>query len=432
MTAITLIILIYFAVLVGLTLFFSVKESQLWKSTLIVLVVSLFSLALWFPGENGYTPKDRLIPGLDLKGGTTLVYDVKVPVDSDAERVIDETIAILSKRVDPSGTRNLVWRQVAGNRLEVQMPLPDPETSRRRKTYQETKQAVIKGNISEQELDAKLRGGGEQREADLRTLAGSNAELANTLDELTKAYDVLSAAAEANQAAQEAYDNAEAAIKALPATATEAESEKARALADDLRKELQDIALTYLDAKDSYDAAKKAVLNQNITEFELDRIEELPMPANPDAEGVINQRRDAANELIAQRPNKKDAINAWYDAYAAYESKKGQLDDPEDLIKLLQGSGVLEFRIVPRIDDPGLDVPSYREQLAELGPRAGRDKAWVWCVIDDMSQYVEGAESLKAVQEDPKATLPVKATLRSFNATRTVITFCWATSRAWQ
>ncbi len=402
MTAITLIILIYFAVLVGLTLFFSVKESQLWKSTLIVLVLSLFGMALWFPGADGYTPKDRLIPGLDLKGGTTLVYDVKVPVDSDAERVIDETIAILSKRVDPTGTRNLVWRQVAGSRLEVQMPLPDPETIRRREVYQEAKTAVLTGNISEQELDAKLRSSGDQREADLRAMAGDDAALASAIEKLTEAHDVLSAAADANQAAQEAYDNAEAAIKALPATASESEIAKARATADDLRKELQDKALTYLDAKDIYDAAKKAVLAQNITEFELDRIEELPLPDDPKAEGVENLRRQATDRLIAERPNKKDAINAWYDAYAAYESKKGQLDDSEDLIKLLQGSGVLEFRIVPRTDDPGLDVESYVEQLEELGPRAGRDRAWVWCEIDDLSKYVDGAEQLAKAKANPE------------------------------
>ncbi len=401
MTVTTTLILIYFAVFIGLTLFFSVKESQLWKSTLIVLVLSLFGLALWFPGEDGYGPRDRLIPGLDLAGGTTLVYDVKVPVDRDAKSVIDDAISILSKRVDPSGTRNLVWRQVAGNRLEVQMPLPDPETSRRRKVYDDARKVVLAGNISEQELDVKLRASGVQREADLLALAGDNTELIEQLQALADAYDVLSAAAGANQLAQEAFDKAQAAIKDLPATASESDIERAKALADDLRKDLQDKALTYLDTKDVYDAAKKSLLGSNITEFELDRIEALPLPDNPEAEGVENLRREAADALIKARPRKADAVNAWYDAYASYESKKGQLDDPEDLIQLLQGSGVLEFRILPEPNDPGVDVESYREQLAELGPRAGRDKAWVWCEIDDITEYIDDKDNMPRLEENP-------------------------------
>jgi SecD/SecF fusion protein len=402
MTATTLLILVYFAVLIGLTLFFSVKESPLWKTTLIALVLSLFGLALWFPGADGYGPKDRLKPGLDLAGGTTLVYDVKVPTASDAKSVIDDTISILSKRVDPSGTRNLVWRQVAGNRLEVQMPLPDKETSRRREAYQTAREAVLTGNISAQDLDAKLRLDGDQRDAALKVMAGDDTELLGTLLNLTATYDILSATATANNAAQETYDQAEAAIRDLPATASEDQIAKARASADDLRKDLQDKALSYLDARDAYDTANKAVLSANITVAELDRIEELPVP-KVDGPDVENLRRDATEKLAAKRPQKAEDLSAWYDAYASYESKKGQLDDPADLIKLLQGSGVLEFRIVPTPDDPGLDADSYRQQLSELGPRAGRDKPWIWCEIDDIEEFIDGRENLERLESDPQA-----------------------------
>ena len=235
MNTTTLIVLVYFAVLIGMTLYFSVKESQLWKSTLIALVISAFGLALWFPGEGGYRPEDRLKKGLDLAGGTLLVYDVKVPKDRDAKTVIDETISILSKRVDPSGTRNLVWRQVAGNRLEVQMPLPDPETSKRRKAYETARTAVLSGNIAEFDLDSKLRLEGDGRTESLKLLAGDDTELQSNLTKLAQAYDVLAVASAENDVAQLDYDNAEAAIKALPATASEDDIAKARASADDLR-----------------------------------------------------------------------------------------------------------------------------------------------------------------------------------------------------
>lgn len=402
MTVTTLLIPAYFAVLIGLTLYFSVKESQLWKSTLIVLVLSLFGLALWFPGEGGYGPKDKLKPGLDLAGGTTLIYDVKVPSDRDATVIIDDTISILSKRVDPSGTRNLVWRQVAGHRIEVQMPLPDKETGRRRDAYKAARKAVLVGNISEHELDVKLRTGGEQREAELAKMAGDNPARLAVLRTLADANDVVSTASQENDMAQQAYDLAVSAIKELPATTSEDEANKTRALADDLRKDLQDKALTYLDARDAYDAAKDRVLGANITEFELDRIEALPVPEN-DGPDVKNLRREATTALTEQRPQKTDAINAWFDTYAAYESRKGQLDDPDDLIKLLQGSGVLEFRIVPQPSDPGLDIESYRQQLDELGPRAGHGKPWIWCEIDDIAEFVDDRDKLPLLEADPQA-----------------------------
>ena len=401
MSTTTILVLVYFAVFVGLTLYFAVRESPLWKSTLIVLVLSLFGLALWFPGPNGYTPDQRLVPGLDLAGGTSLVYDVKVPAGRDPKTVIEDTISILSKRVDPSGTRNLVWREVAGNRLEVQMPLPDKETTRLRKVYQEARSAALAGNISEQDLDVKLRATGPSREADLLALAGNSPTKTQLLKTVYAAYNALSKAAADNDAAQAAYDQASKAADDMPASASEDELAKAKAHAEDLRKDLESKALDFLDAKDQYDAARKTLLQANITEYDLDRIEGLPEPKNPDEPGVENLRREAADALIAASPNRADAINAWYQAYENYESKKGQLDDPEDLIQLLQGSGVLEFRIVPEPTDTGLDVESYREKLSEQGPRSGRDKAYIWCQIDDISEYVGDKDRLKAVEQDP-------------------------------
>ncbi len=400
MNTTTLLVLVYFAVLIGMTLYFSVKESQLWKSTFIALVISAFGLALWFPGEGGYGPGDRLKKGLDLAGGTLLVYDVKVPTGRDATTVIDETISILSKRVDASGTRNLVWRQVAGNRLEVQMPLPDPETNQRRKAYEIARNGVLSGNIGEYDLDSKLRFAPDQRVDSLKKLARDDEQLLANLTELAKAYDALALASAENDAAQQTYDQAEAAIKALPATASEDDIDKARANADDLRKDLQDKAMTYLDAQDVFDALKQTVLGANITQAQLERIEDLPVP-EVDGPDVENLRRDAIEALIVEQPHKADALNAWYEAYGAYESKKGQLDDADDLITTLQGSGVLEFRIAPSPNDPGLDVASYREQLQEQGPRAGRGKAWIWSEIDDILEFAPEDAELAQIEADP-------------------------------
>ena len=91
-----------------------------WRISLIAGVMFGAVALLWVPGV--YEPADRLKPGIDLAGGTRLVYDVVIPDgQNNKSAVIEETIAILSDRVDPGGVRNLVWREVAGNRIEVQM-----------------------------------------------------------------------------------------------------------------------------------------------------------------------------------------------------------------------------------------------------------------------------------------------------------------------
>ncbi len=395
------LLLSYFAVLIGLTLFFLVTEKQLWKSTLIALVLSAFGLSLWYPGEGGYGPRDRLNPGLDLAGGTTLVYDVKVPKGRDAKGVIEDTISILSRRVDPTGTRNLVWRAVAGNRLEVQMPLPNPETGKRREAYLQAKQALLDGNIPRRQIEADLRSAPADREARFVTLAADNEELLARFQTLAEAHDVLASATEANDQAQQASNQAEEDIKNLPATTDETQRAQARAAAADLLKVLQDKAGAKLDAQDVYTAAEQAVLGSNISAFELERV--LDMPNEVKKEGEPSSRQAAVDQLAQIHSQRADQIKALFDAYATYEQVKGPLDDADDLITLLQGSGVLEFRIVPDPTDQGIDVPKYIQQLADKGPRAGRDEPWIWCEIDDIVQYIDGREGLADLEADPQA-----------------------------
>src|SRR5690606_1057818 len=107
---------------------FHPMKYPLWKPLVIVLVL-LGSIALIYP------PERRLRPGLDLAGGTTLIYDVRVPEDADAQQTIDDLINVLRDRVDPTGTRNLVWRQSAGNRIEIQMALATEEAKQLRQAY---------------------------------------------------------------------------------------------------------------------------------------------------------------------------------------------------------------------------------------------------------------------------------------------------------
>ncbi len=77
--------------------------------------------ACTFAGLMSITPpKDKLKLGIDLSGGTILVYEVK----HDATKTVSmaELISALKRRIDPSGVREIPIRQVGQDRLEIILP----------------------------------------------------------------------------------------------------------------------------------------------------------------------------------------------------------------------------------------------------------------------------------------------------------------------
>lgn len=385
------LVLAYFIIIAAALLWFVARGGFWWKPLLILLVISLCGLSLWYPERYG--PSQRLKPGLDLAGGTTLVYDVRVPDRMDTSRVIDETIAVLRSRVDPTGTRNLVWRQLAGNRIEIQMALASPETTRRREAYITARDALLEGNLSESALSAALRAGGDARTAELEQLAGSSETRLAELQTLAREYDAFAAASVPYQQAQAAYRDAQAAAAATP------DDDDAQNEAQRLLKDLEVKTVAYVQARNAFNVAQDKLLAGNITPPELERViqvgDEFPGEAGRLA------RADAFADLIAAHPDRVADIEAVQTTYASYAEVKGELDDPFDLITLLQGSGVLEFRIVAQ---PGeIDANAYIEQLEEKGPSAGQSEPYRWFAIDDIEQYAESNSELEAMRLNPAA-----------------------------
>ena len=83
----------------------------------IVVVVGLLGWEL-FP------PSEKLKPGIDLAGGTSLIYQINMEglTAREKENVGPSMIAILRKRVDPTNKANMVWRLHGLDRIEIQMP----------------------------------------------------------------------------------------------------------------------------------------------------------------------------------------------------------------------------------------------------------------------------------------------------------------------
>src|SRR4029450_7240587 len=115
----------------------------------IGLIVAVLLLALWaiFPTFNVKEP--NLKPGIDMVGGTSLLYEIKAPPGGLGGNVAEQVMEALKKRVDPDGVKNLIWRPQGETRLEIQMPLSskNDQIKAQREAYTKATKALEDTNI---------------------------------------------------------------------------------------------------------------------------------------------------------------------------------------------------------------------------------------------------------------------------------------------
>ena len=89
------------------------------KFTLIGIATLLGFLAFW-------PPESRLKTGIDLSGGTILVYEVKKD-NTPANFDLDELITSLKRRINPEGVLDIPIRKLGGDRIEIILPKASAE-----------------------------------------------------------------------------------------------------------------------------------------------------------------------------------------------------------------------------------------------------------------------------------------------------------------
>lgn len=65
--------------------------------------------------------------GIDLAGGTNLIYQLQKTPDDSNPGTMDNLVGAIRRRIDPSGTKELAIRQVGKDRIEVIIPKASPE-----------------------------------------------------------------------------------------------------------------------------------------------------------------------------------------------------------------------------------------------------------------------------------------------------------------
>jgi SecD/SecF fusion protein len=115
------------------------------KTLLCIVVVVVSFLGLWppydpdgprQPGPDGVlgTADDtgvregKLKRGIDLSGGTILVYQIRKDTATSAELHPEKFVAAILKRINPTGTLDVAVRAVGPDRIEVVLPQADPQT----------------------------------------------------------------------------------------------------------------------------------------------------------------------------------------------------------------------------------------------------------------------------------------------------------------
>ena len=78
---------------------------------------------------NGQSLGDGIRLGIDLAGGTNMVFQVEEQEGKELnDDVMDKMVGAVAKRINPSGTSEITVRQVGADRLEVIVPGEDPQT----------------------------------------------------------------------------------------------------------------------------------------------------------------------------------------------------------------------------------------------------------------------------------------------------------------
>lgn len=383
----------------------------------LALIVVLVIVAAW----ELYPPEQTLKPGLDLAGGTSIIYQIDTTglQSEEIDDLAQRTIRVLRKRVDPSNVMNLIWRPHGNTRIEIQTPLASAETREKRRAYDDARQELAQENINLATVIRSLSKPPQQRTEDIEKFARGSERRREILDNLVTAYDTRKKLQQQRDELSEQLDQQDDPLEraGLLSRVKPELSDWARMdpneLTDAVTEFLEDpnnvrpvldYARTWADwarvvgrltdpdegAIAAYQSAldKLAELNLNVESFET----VLEMPSGS------SRRREMIEQYKQNFADRAGKIENLIQAFAAYRPHRGRIDDPDDLRRMIKGTGVLEFRILPTAGgdiDPDLTperINAYIEALKTRGPKAASDDKYVWCEIEDPQNWkVENA-----------------------------------------
>ena len=353
-------------------------RNLVWKIVFILVVIALCVSMILLKGI-------RL--GKDLRGGVSLIYAVYMPEDVvDPQGLMTQMITVLQDRVNPSGQLDISMLPLGRDRLEIAMPLSSEKVRELEAAYQAALAKLLAGaQIVAGDLEAAL---GLNQAVEL--YGGEEGEKHRKIQNLQDAFDSMRSARETLRQA------------------------KADGATDETLRPLQQAVA---DAEFAYEVQRQDVLRLNLEEARVARAIRLSEKRLPrlDASGepLLDPITDEKLWFPSPRDIELDSIRIQYphvaadldtviEAYDTYANERKGFDDPEDLMRLLRGAGVLDFHIAVRSNNPqGVNPDEMRGQLAERGPDNTESEVAKWFPVNDLKQWYDKPEDLASLQADP-------------------------------
>ncbi|MFC1677008.1 protein translocase subunit SecD [Planctomycetota bacterium] len=392
------------------------KKNLNWK---IVLIIIFALVAVW----TIYPPNKTLKPGLDLAGGTSLVYQIDDYglKERDKKGLSQNMITVLRRRIDPANIQNLVWRPQGNTRFEIQMPLASAKARQKRQEYEQALSDLLEANINPALIMRSLSKPADQRTADFERIAADNTERLEILTGLAAAHD---ARADLQQQRDDLFARLTEAEKKIADGKFDIvlikqklsewkkldDKQLEEAIKESVGSGSNKLLVKYVKAhsqwsdvveqltepetgkNEIYKNAKRKLIKLNLTEEQLTAVLEMPQKSK--------QRAVEIDNLKTQFENRANLIATVVDAFDQYRPFQGRLDDPKDLQRMLKGAGILEFRILPTLDHPDTDtdeMAGYVETLQEKGPKYASSGKYVWCEIEEDVDIAVWQQSIRAV-----------------------------------
>jgi len=352
-------------------------QNIVWKVVLVVLILVACAWSL-------YPPEQKMRLGRDLQGGTSLIYLVNIPESvGDKAGVLNQTISVLKDRINPTGVLDISMQPLGIDRIEIVMPLPNEQVLGLRKQYTDALAELTRmAQVRPIDLDEALR-----FNRAVQAFGAGGAERAAQMEAL-----------------QNAYNQWQAKQKLLSDATT------AGAAPEEINKLEQDVAEAELAFNDLRDAALKTNLDQARVSRALALSNKRELKKDEQGKQVVDEkgadvttdspRAIALASLRSEFPHLAQQLDKTVAAYEEYQKKRTALDDPEDLMRLLRGAGVLEFHIAVQPNNPnGVSIESMKDQLKQAGPDNTDSTVAHWYPINDPKQWTKDTPAALAAME---------------------------------
>ncbi len=376
----------------------------------IVVIIVLVVLAAW----TLYPPNKTLKPGIDLAGGTSLIYEIDTQDLEEDEKngLAQKMITVLQRRIDPANIQNLIWRPHGNTRFEIQMPLANAEARKKRQNYEKSLSKLLAKNISPAVIMHSVKKQPEERAKDFNDFAEGDPNRLAILSELGTIYDERKNLQNKRDQLEEELQSTENTISS-GGLDLERIKENRSVWAKLEQEKLQDALKEFTDSDNNiellsgyvkkytewasilkqltgpesgknvqYEKVRKGLDKLNLTEDQINLILQMPPKSA--------RRAEAIEALKAKFPDREVEIKNIIAAFDEYRPFRGRLDDPKDLQRMLKGAGILEFRLLPTQGHPAVDASAmaqYIEALKEKGPKYASDNKFVWCEIENIKEW---------------------------------------------